>query len=187
VYYTAGVFRHYSLEYWSSCGRDDSPPGVTTQISTWQLSHPDAKKIGSVQLLRDTWYQDTYKKTYKGSNRIRNTVNVSVINYNNDTATAFESVSVYDSSDESAADWKLVLDDSKTYGYAEQPGTTYAEHWPNSYYQLSDSGNNSNTFVREIVAEALGTAFVEMSGNHPGNWAPPQPVTNEPPTPVPHI
>jgi RHS repeat-associated protein len=164
-----GTVYHYSIQYWFSCGSE--APVTETRIEWWLNSHLGSKKVGSVELLRDTGWRVWAKKTGDGFWTLLDT-SVSVIHFS-DSGDNFISV-LSGSPANVRAKWKLVEQLAKSYAYAEQQGFNGTfRHWPNSKYGTPSDlpFNNSNTFVRDTVGKA-GLTMVEMNGSHPGNDSP---------------
>ena len=68
--------------------------------------------------------------------------------------------------------WERVNSVAADYGFAEQGGGRFSgdfTHWANSKYQMPGSSpfNNSNTFVRFVIAQAELT-MTELGGSHSG-------------------
>lgn len=185
---TLGLFYHYSIQYWISC--DDIDLNTEFNIQSWLTTHV-AKKSSSTELLADegwkVWRLD-------GGTRWRvEDVKISVIHYD-DAGTKF--AAIYKGTPQQVRQqWAKVLQQARGYKYAEQVGFNGAfQNWPNSKYEIGDNVNNSNTFIRDIVAKS-GLKMQELAGSHPGRHSP-EPVPDfyhgqlpfkGPPPPRPHV
>lgn len=163
-----GQLDHYSIQYWLACPGE--APKYEEKISDWQWFRKGAKKVRSVQLLRDNtgwriWQLD------KGKWKLVDT-SVSVIHFS-DSGDKF--VSVFDGQPLAVrSKWRQIANLSKSYPYAEQSSFSGSVmNWPNSKYGMpwDKPFNNSNTFVRDTVKNA-GLNIIDLSGSHPGNDSP---------------
>jgi hypothetical protein len=161
-----GTVYHYSIQYWLSCGSE--APVSEAQIAWWTNAHLGSKKVGSVELLRDTGWRVWAKKPGDGFWTLLDT-SVSVIHFG-DSGDHFISV-LASSPGNVRAKWNLIEQLARNYAYAEQQGFKGTfRHWPNSKYGTPTDVPfiNSNTFVRDTVRKA-GLTMAEMNRLHPGN------------------
>lgn len=186
---TTALGYHYAIEYWKGCC---PPKGREFNISAYKrmVIYSGAGKhgfvdLGKVELLNTSGYR-AYKKSEiydefgnESTFWIYGDVPISVINYgfkNNPTSTSAANVFEGDP-DVVREKWNSIIDNSKSYRYAEQDGFSGRfNNFPYSVYPPMGLGTNSNTFVREML-RLVGIKMVELGGLHPG---PDRPKHNEP-------
>ncbi|HEY0138302.1 MAG TPA: hypothetical protein VGB85_29660 [Nannocystis sp.] len=168
---TLGTLYHYSLEVWWS----DHDVEIGKEYDNRdELSEACAKggRLGGVELLRESgWRAYKYNRyPMMGPPRWQEeSVALSVIHYQ---PSPTEFVPLYQGSiPDVSKKWRSVSGEAANYAYAEQAGVTRPQNWPNSIYLLGDDVNNSNTFIRHLVAKG-GMTMKEMDGLHPGRMKP---------------
>jgi RHS repeat-associated protein len=180
---------HYSLEYWSTkC----DPPLLQELGSSWEENNaPPARFLHSIELEPDdkwvlrwtTRMLETGPDTRRPPKYVTRSHSAPIILSGID---ADQSKHLYDfaalfEGDASSvgAKWRTVTNVGYAYPYAEplpldRLSPAFKRHytpqrWPNSEYLVF--GNNSNTFIRYIIANS-GLPAIELSGIHPGNMSP---------------
>ncbi|WP_152622493.1 hypothetical protein [Archangium violaceum] len=160
---------HYSLEYWVS----DSSVPLYEEFETdeFREQYPESSRLKGVELLsKNGWSAYVYRFIPKvGYQWNIEKVNVSTIIYGSDGNSIMP---IYQGDQQQVEKkWQSAMNFARGYKYAEQNGFNgNFKNWPNSVYIIGDDTNNSNTFVRLLVA-SLGLPMKEMNGFHPGRVA----------------
>ncbi len=158
---TGGGYRHLSLEYWS--GNCSPPIGFFSTITTLGQWGP-AKETATIQLFPQDWIQPV-------NTLYNDTISVlvsAIVFQKSDEATTFSVIGT-GSNGSLTQQWNTVVRNAQRYPYAEQDTTsatgnyTVARNWPDSKYEVSTSGNNSNTFARYLVRSSGLTFPATMS------------------------
>lgn len=174
VDYTLGTLYHYSLEYWWS-DHDVTLNEEYDNTEELEEACSDGGKVAGVELLREGGWKayELVKDIIFGPRWQKTGVGISVVHY---SCRATELVPIYQA-DFADVDgrWQAMMKEARSYAYAEQSGFVKPEKWPDSIYLVGNNVNNSNTFVRHLVAVG-GLTMEEMDMPHPG-YMTPQPVT----------
>ena len=98
-------------------------------------------------------------------------VNISYISYNTDTGNTVKPLLIGERPIIEAK-FSQLLQWSNSYDYAEQTiAFSAVTHWRNSWYEIGDNVNNSNTFVKYALSSNQ-IPYSKMNGSHPGRDVP---------------